>query len=61
MSTVLLPMITLESEKCPDLDEFCELLEKNEVPDSTAFMPNAATFNKRMRDVIIDMDRLGYI
>lgn len=60
MSTLLLPMITLESEKCPDLNELADSFEKGEPIDNAPFTPVAAVFNKRMRDVIIDMDRLGY-
>lgn len=54
-------MLTLESEKCPDLDELCESLGKGVADENVAFKPEAAVFNKRMRDVIVDMDRFGYI
>lgn len=61
LATLLLPMLTLESEKCPDMDELSESLGKGVPDDNVVFKPEAAVFNKRMRDVIVDMDRLGYI
>lgn len=54
-------MLTLEAEKCPDMDELCESFEKGVLDDNVAFKPEVAVYNKRMRDVIVDMDRLGYI
>lgn len=54
-------MLLLESDKCPDLDEVAESLEKGETIDNSAFAPDAGVFNQKMRDVIVDMDRLGYL
>lgn len=61
MATMLLPVITLEPEEYPDLDEMAESFQIDTDPDSSPFKPDVAVFNKRMRDVIVDMDRLGYI
>lgn len=60
MASMMLPIITSAVEKCPDLDEIAEAFKKNEIFDDTVFSPDAV-FNKRMREVIVDMDRLGYI
>lgn len=60
-ATLLLPMITMEAEKCPDLDEMVETFKNSDPADVSPFEPNAEAFNKRMRDVIVDMDRLGYM
>lgn len=60
MATLMVPIITLEGEKCPDLDEIFEAYARGEPPVSSPIKPDAAVFNKRMRDVIVDLDRLGY-
>lgn len=55
-------MITLPSEECIDMDEFAEAFESTSEEEKAKmfFKPNDI-FKKRMRDVAIDMDRLGYI
>lgn len=58
MFTLLLPMLISTAEATPDLDEITEKLQHN---PSQLFKPDATLFNKRMRDVVVDMDRLGYI
>lgn len=60
MAVMMLPIITSAVENCPDIDEFAETIKKNGTYDDDVFSPDAG-FNKRMREVIVDMDRLGYI
>lgn len=72
LSTVLLPMITTEKGNGLDLDELCVNFEKNKennIKDSkeldafNSFISENSRnkFNKRLRDVVIDMVRLGYV
>ena len=72
LSTVLLPMITTEQGNGLDLDELAVKFEKgkeNNFEDSNEFTAfdsfisdnSRNKFNKRLRDVAVDMDRLGYI
>lgn len=62
MALMLLPILTSEAGSSPDLDH---VAEKGRNGESTEHMfspeETIGHFNKRMRDVIIDMDRLGYI
>ncbi|XP_031627328.1 uncharacterized protein LOC116343425 [Contarinia nasturtii] len=68
LSTVLLPMITTDRGNGLDLDELAEKFKdqpaNNEDIDAfQAFISESSQnkFNKRLRDVVVDMDRLGYI
>lgn len=63
MSAMLLPMITNESGNGMDLDELSNQVEKGvEIDKNIFFTDNSQKlFHKRMRDVIVDMARLGYI
>lgn len=72
LSTVLLPMITTEKGNGLDLDELAANFEKckeNNCVDSqdleafnTFISENSRNkFNKRQRDVVVDMVRLGYV
>lgn len=61
MSTLLLPIVTSAADKCPDLDELAATFDNGEKNETSPFKPDTAVFNQRMRDVIIDLDRLGYI
>lgn len=72
LSTVLLPMITTERGTGLDLDELAANFEKgkeNNFEDSkdleafNSFISDNSRnkFNKRLRDVIVDMVRLEYI
>lgn len=59
---MILNMITVPSEECVDMDEFAECFDKgNEEENIKLFDKPNQLFNVRMRDVAIDMDRLGYI
>lgn len=58
MFTLMVPMLTSTADSIPDLDEIAESLQHN---SDTVFKPDEAVCHKRMRDVIVDMDRLGYI
>ncbi|XP_055296576.1 uncharacterized protein LOC129565584 [Sitodiplosis mosellana] len=72
LSTVLLPMITTDRGNGLDLDELAVKFEKNKEnnfenkEDLDAFNSfisdnSRIKFNKRLRDVVIDMVRLGYV
>lgn len=63
MATVVLPMITQDKGTKVDLDCISDDIKNGSEFDSSAFMTDSSTqrFNKRMRDVVIDMNRLGYI
>lgn len=72
LSTVLLPMITTEQGNGLDLDELAVNFEKgkeNNFEDGKDFEAfnsfisdnSRNKFNKRLRDVVVDMVRLGYI
>jgi hypothetical protein len=70
MAIMVLPMITSNADEIPDLDEMAQKMKDNkdnntqidpkEYMDFTK-MSTANTCNQRMRDVMIDMVRLGYI
>lgn len=63
-ASVALPIITAERGKSIDLDEFAEDFAKNENTDAfNSYISDNSRekFNKRMRDVVIDMVRLGYV
>lgn len=57
---MLLPVVTLDPDNCPDLDELAESFEKDGTYDENLFAPDKTVYNKRMRDVVIDIERLGY-
>ncbi|XP_031627330.1 uncharacterized protein LOC116343427 [Contarinia nasturtii] len=65
MAAVLLPMITMESGNGIDLDEAANSMAEKH--DTDAFddyfisVNSRNKFNKRMRDVVADMIRLGYV
>lgn len=60
MSTLMLPIVTLKSDKCPDLDELMESYEKGATVENSPFHSDVSAYSGRLRDVIIDMERLGY-
>lgn len=64
IAATLLPMLTSDANSCPDLDLLAEHIQNH----TNNFNPFAAEKTKdifdrlrRMRDVIADLDRLGYI
>lgn len=62
IASTLLPMLTSEEDSCPDLDALAEQIQNRENNHNPfAAKKTEAVFNKRMRDVIVDVDRLGYI
>ncbi|KAL5275483.1 hypothetical protein ACFFRR_001384 [Megaselia abdita] len=62
MAMILMPIVLSQAENVPDLDELSEQLESgSEVKGHFSSDDTAERFNKRMRDVIIDMVELGYI
>lgn len=63
MATMLLPMITAEEGTSPDLDELAINMSENREMDVNVFLTNNSKdeYNKRLRDVIIDMVRLDYL
>lgn len=60
-ATMLLPMLTTAAEAIPDLDELAETFQNVPPTENSVFISDKVAFNKRMRDVVVDMDRLGYI
>lgn len=64
LATIVLPIITTERGIAIDLDEIANDLENSKNADifDTFISENSRNkFNKRMRDVVVDMVRLGYI
>lgn len=63
LSTVLLPMMTSDDGSRIDLDEMAEDVKNGKEVDKDTFISENSRkkFNKRMRGVVIDMARLGYI
>lgn len=62
IASTLLPMLTSDENTCPDLDALAEHIQSRK----SDYNPFAAEetkekFNKRMRDVLVDLDRFGYI
>lgn len=65
MSNLLLPMITSEEERAPDLDELAVTLSnrrKNETHENVFISPTSKKLlYERLHGVITDMVRLNYI
>lgn len=63
LSTVLLPMMTSDDGNGIDLDKIAEDVQNGKEVDKDAFISENSRkkFNKRLRGVVIDMVRLGYI
>lgn len=67
LATAILPMTVADATQVSNLDLETmseEFMENQEIPTDTYFQadtPIAEKYNKRMRDVIIDMIRLEYI
>lgn len=63
MATMLLPLTTSLSEDIPNLDDLSEQMSRGEALDVELFKfkKTEAIYKTKMRDIIVDMDRLGYI
>lgn len=62
VAAMILPIITAEANNKVNLDEIAEDIENGKV-DSNIFCGDnsASKYNERMRGVVVDMVRLGYI
>lgn len=60
---MLLPLLTSEQGDAVDLDKLSESIVKGELLEENVFISekSRSRFNKRMRDVVVDMVRLDYI
>lgn len=63
LAAVLLPVITQEKGTAVNLDDLSTDIKNGAELDASLFMTDSSAkkCNKRLRDVVIDMDRLGYI
>lgn len=63
MSPTLVPLLTAERSNGFDLDELSESVVNGVVFEENGFITEKSRdgFNKRMRDIVVDMVRLGYI
>lgn len=64
LATILLPLLTKDGGQDIDLDGISDAVKSGEVDLNTnMFMTDSSTkrFNKRLREVVIDMARLEYI
>lgn len=63
MGMMLLPLITSHANDIPDLDALSEQMNKGETIDANAFKfeKSDQVYKTKMRDIIRDMERLGYI
>lgn len=64
MATAVLPVITLDGGQVVDMDEMAtDIANGKKMNISEAFISenSRSKFYKRLRDVIVDMDRLGYL
>lgn len=63
MGMMLLPIITSAADDIPDLDALGESMNRGETLDANlfTFAKTDQTYKAKMRDIIVDMDRLGYI
>lgn len=63
MATVILPVITTETEYTLDYDDFCECAENGTLESGNMLISKRSLekMNKRLRDIVADMMRLEYI
>lgn len=63
MGMMLLPLLTSVADDIPDLDALSEQMNRGEGFDENAFTfeKTEQVYRTKMRDIIVDMDRLGYI
>lgn len=63
MGMMLLPLLTSVADDIPDLDALSEQMNSGEKLDENLFKfeKTDAVYKRKMRDIIVDMDKLGYI
>lgn len=63
MAMMLLPLLTSFASDIPDLDALSEQMNRGETLDENLFKfeKTEDVYNTKMRDIIVDMQRLGYI
>lgn len=63
MASMVLPLFTSAQDELPNLDEMCEEIERNQMLGENIFKfeKTQTLYATKMREIIIDMDRLGYI
>lgn len=62
VASMILPILTLDADASIDLDDLAENLESGQdINAENPFCSNQLVFYRKMQDVIVDMDRLGYI
>lgn len=62
MAMLLMPIVLSQAEDVPDLDELSQQMEsRSEVKGHFSSEDTVNRFNSRMREVIVDMVKLGYI
>lgn len=62
IASSLLPMLTSDRDSGLDLDDHAERIQSRQANyDPFAAEKNKSKFNKRMREVICGLNRLGYI
>lgn len=62
MATMVVPLFTSVQEDLPNFDELCEQIEQDNKMgnEMLKFASSQSVYKIKMRDIIIDMDRLGY-
>ena len=61
MATMVVPLFTSQQDDLPDFDDLCEQMDREKTTTTFSFEKSQSVYKKRMRDIIIDMDKLGYI
>lgn len=63
MAMMLLPLLTSVADDIPDLDALSEQMNRGESLDEDVFKfeKTEQAYKTKMRDIIVDMHRLGYI
>lgn len=63
LATLYLPIITKDDGNAVDLDKLSDDVSSGKEIDASVFFSEKSMekFNQRLRDVVIDMARLGYI
>lgn len=63
MAMMLLPLLTSFADDIPDLDALSEQMNRGDALDGNVFKfeKTEEVYKTKMRDIIVDMHRLGYI
>lgn len=63
MAMMLLPLLTSFADDIPDLDALSEQMNRGDAMDGNMFKfeKTEEVYKTKMRDIIVDMHRLGYI